>query len=366
MATNKYDNQFTKKFSGLKKSLRTHENRISNIVNGFISNPQTDKAYWNSVKVALNYEYKAVKDLTTAWANTEIPKQYRFVVKEQMSKAGSLKSITNESKTTVTQLLKSQTVTSIQQVLAQSAISDINSGLVQGRNALNKLITATRQTLISESAIKQSLMTGIEEGNIALNKILSRPGSLANKLMKANDNNRYIKIIDKNGNPRNYKISHYTEMVYRSAWHEAQSQAVKTVNANYDTDLIRVSSHNTTTEICQQYEGKVFSLTGKNKDFPILDQEPPFHVNCLHYITTTFEESLKVQGVYDEYSKFSKGEIDRPPGQSGFVPVEERNKIADTAIEKTRASAEYKDATEKQRRDMLRDNIGEAIGRAAA
>jgi hypothetical protein len=363
--SNRYTTQFIKKFSRVKKLINRHEESISLIVNGFLKNPQMDKAYWRRVNVSLNKEYKAIKDLTDTWSKTQLPRQYRWVVREQMAKAKRLGSVTRDSRLNVSQLLRSNVSTSIQQVLAQSAIANITSGLLQGRNDLNKLITATRQTLISESVINKALMTGIEEGNIALNKILSRQGTVANSLLKANEDKRYIKIIDKNGNPRRYRISYYSEMVYRSSWHEAQSRAVKSVNANYATDLVRVSNHNTTTEICQQYEGKVFSLTGRNKDFPILDQSPPFHVNCLHYLNTTFKESLKVQGVYDDYSKFSKGEINTPPGQTGFVPVTERNKITARTITKTKESPTYKKATPKQKRNILRTNISKAIGNAA-
>ena len=365
MATNKYDNQLNKKLISLKKSLDRSEKRISAIVNDFLSKPEVNKAYWNKVNIKLNKEYRKVKVITDKWASVEIPKQYRFVIKEQMSKAKSLKSVTYKAKATTSKLLKSNKSTGIQSALAQSAIQDMTSGLLQGRNDINRLISATKQTLISESQIDKSLMTSIQQGDISLSKVLSRRGTVANKLLKANDGNRFIKIIDKNGNPRRYRISYYAEMVYRSKWHDAQSEAVKTVNANYDTDLVRVSSHNTTTVICQQYEGKVFSLTGKNKDFPILDQAPGFHVNCLHYINTTFEEALKVQGIYDQYSDFSQGKTNTPPGRNGFVPIKERNKIADSTIVATKKTDKYKKATPKQKRNILRNNVSTAIGKAA-
>lgn len=366
MATNKYDNQLIKKFSVLKQKLTKAEKRIAAIVNDFLTNPQLSKSYWTSINTALNKEYKYILDISREWANIEIPKQYRFVIKEQMAKVKKLKSITKEAKSTTSQLLKSNKVIGMQAVLAQAAIDDITTGLLQGRKNINKLITATRQTLISESTINRSLMSSIQSGNISVSSILSRQGTVANRLLKANEGNRYMQIIDKNGNPRTYRITYYSEMVYRSAWHEAQSQAVKTVANNYDTDLVRVSNHNTTTEICQQYEGKVFSISGKSKDFPVLDQSPPFHVNCLHYLTVTFEESLKVQGVYEDYSKFSKGQINTPPGQTGFVPVKERNKIANQTIADTKNTIKYQKATPKQKRNLIRDNVSKAIGKAAA
>jgi len=154
-------------------------------------------------------------------------------------------------------------------------------------------------------------------------------------------------------------------MVSRVKFHEAQSAAARQTAANYDTDLIRISTHNTTTAICQEYEGKIFSISGKDKRFPILDQSPPFHVNCLHYETVTFEESLLAQGALDKYSEFSLGETDRPPTDPGFVPVSKRAGIERQAQRSAKALPEWKTASPKKRRDILRTEVGRKMGAAA-
>jgi hypothetical protein len=51
-----------------------------------------------------------------------------------------------------------------------------------------------------------------------------------------------------------------------------------------DFDIVQISSHNTTTPVCQKYEGKIFSLRGQTPGLPILDVTPPFHPNCLHIL----------------------------------------------------------------------------------
>jgi hypothetical protein len=365
MSTNKYDNKFKKKFAELEVSLRKHEKNISVIVNDFLTNPQQNQLYWQSIKTKLNREYRELLRLNSEWAVTEIPRQYRFVLREQMAKAKSLKSITNEAQKTISQLLKSKNVQQIQKVLAQSAIDDISTGLLLGRRDINRLIAQTRQTLISESIIDNALIREVEAGNISASKILKRPGTVANSLMNAANNNRFITIIDKNGNPLKYRITYYSEMVFRTKWHDAQSQAVITNNKNWDTDLIRVSNHSTITEICQQFEGKIFSLTGKNKDFPVADDVPPYHPNCLHYITTAFEEALKVQKNYKQYSDFSKGKIDRPPGQETFIPIKKRNQIVDKTVSDIKTTDLYMNARPKRKRIIIRDSVSKALARAA-
>ncbi len=365
MSTNKYDNKFKKKFAQLELSMSKHERNISLILNDFLTNPKQNQAYWNSIKVKLNQEYKSILKLNVEWASIEIPKIYRYVLTEQMIKAKKLKTITNTAQKSINRLLKSKNVQALQRVLAQSAIDDISTGLLLGRRDINRVIAQTRQTLISESIIDNALLREIERGNIAVSKILKRQGTVANRLMKAAKDNKFLTIIDKNKNPRQYRITDYTEMVYRTKWHVAQNEAVKTNNKNWDTDLIRVSNHNTTTEICQHYEGKIFSLTGKNKDFPIADQVPPYHVKCLHYITTTFKEALEVQGNYKEYSEFSKGKLNKPPGQETFIPIKKRNVIRDNAINKAKKTDKYMNARPRRKRIIIRDSVGNALRKAA-
>jgi len=50
------------------------------------------------------------------------------------------------------------------------------------------------------------------------------------------------------------------------------------------SDVVQVSSHGTTTPICQQFEGKVYSLTGNTPGLPVLQQRAPFHPNCKHVL----------------------------------------------------------------------------------
>lgn len=365
MSTNKYDNQLKRKYRPLYKQLRPIEERIYAIMQDVLTTDRTDNAYYVDIKRKLDVQYSKADKLTSEWSKENLPKQYRWSLREQHAKSKRIKTKTNQAKLSINQLLKTKESRGIQVQLVKSAIADMRRGLTGGREDLNRVLAATRQTNIAESAIDMSLMKSVGEGNIRLSKILSRRGTLANKLRDAQENKRYIRIIDKNKQPRRYRITYYSEMVYRVKWHEAQSEAVKTNNVNWGTDLIRVSSHNTVTEICQEYEGKVMSLTGRNKDFPIADQVPPYHVNCLHYITTTFAESMKVNGTYDDYSKFSKGESNQPPYQQTFIPTRKRNKIVNNTVSETKSSQKYKDSTPKQKRVLIRDNVSEALGDAA-
>lgn len=47
-------------------------------------------------------------------------------------------------------------------------------------------------------------------------------------------------------------------------------------------DLLYVNSVGITCPMCAQYQGRVYSISGKDKRFPPLDVRPPYHGHCVH------------------------------------------------------------------------------------
>ena len=50
-------------------------------------------------------------------------------------------------------------------------------------------------------------------------------------------------------------------------------------------DLVKVSTHRGACELCQPWQGKILSITGKTKGYPTLEEAKAaklFHVNCRH------------------------------------------------------------------------------------
>jgi len=99
-------------------------------------------------------------------------------------------------------------------------------------------------------------------------------------------------------NNKMWKMSAYSRMVSRTTLRTAQSRATEDLCKQFENDLVEISDHGTETEICQEYEGKVFSISGKTPGYDILDQWPPFHPNCQHSPTPTSEEALIVRRRY--------------------------------------------------------------------
>ncbi len=103
-------------------------------------------------------------------------------------------------------------------------------------------------------------------------------------------------FIDKAG--RRWSLHGYAGMVLRTTSRQAEILSVLT--ADPEQDLFQISSHGTTCPLCAPYEGRVYSKSGQDPDFPPLsaafgkvDPAGPdslanswlnIHPNCLHVL----------------------------------------------------------------------------------
>lgn len=92
-----------------------------------------------------------------------------------------------------------------------------------------------------------------------------------------------------------YRMSKYTELVGRTTMREAQTKATLDACAQYENDLVRVSDHGCDCDECEPYEGKTYSISGRSADYPMLEDEPPFHPNCKHFLSPTSEEQRELR-----------------------------------------------------------------------
>lgn len=134
-------------------------------------------------------------------------------------------------------------------------------------------------------------------------------------------------FVDKAG--RHWSLHTYCAMVSRTTSRQAEVLAVLT--ADPEQDLYRISSHGTTCAICAPFEGRVYSKSGTNPDYPPLaaafgKQDPAgpdtlantwlnLHPNCLHAIYPysevgrTEEEIQKIK----DFSNPKKNPFTRDP-----------------------------------------------------
>lgn len=99
-------------------------------------------------------------------------------------------------------------------------------------------------------------------------------------------------------NGKNYDMIKYSRMVARTRMRIVQSEAVKNACQQFNNDLVEISSHGTTcrSNICQQFEGNVYSISGKTPGYGVIPEWPPFHPNCEHSAAPTSEVALETRG----------------------------------------------------------------------
>lgn len=134
-------------------------------------------------------------------------------------------------------------------------------------------------------------------------------------------------FVDKAG--RHWSLHTYCAMVSRTTSRQAEVLAVLT--ADPEQDLYRISSHGTTCAICAPFEGRVYSKSGTNPDYPPLaaafgKQDPAgpdilantwlnMHPGCLHSIlpyTTAGRSEEEIQKIKD-FSNPKKNPFTRDP-----------------------------------------------------
>ena len=84
---------------------------------------------------------------------------------------------------------------------------------------------------------------------------------------------------------RMWNMRTYTEMVARTTTAEAHLQGTANRLVEQGHDLVKVSTHWGACELCQPWQGKILSITGKTKGYPTLEEAKAaglFHPNCRH------------------------------------------------------------------------------------
>lgn len=302
----------------LTKRLKKVEDKIYRLVIRAISNAKMSTAYWNTAKIELNLLYGEMNAVFKRWSIKEIPLRYQRSLRLIQTRINASKFILNTAKKSVSELLTSNASLQITRGLIDSSVQSFLSSSVVGKQNLRNLFITTQQTLINESMVNVAVSTGFEMGDLRE----------AKTLLKALFETPYWEAVGKKqfiqAGRYKYRPHYYAELVARTKFHQAHSQASLVQASNHGTDLVEVSSHNTTTAICMPFEGKIYSTSGTDKRFPPLIDSPPYHPNCLHLIFPTFESAMQVQGTLQDFSKFSLNKINTPPIPASFIPVGQR------------------------------------------
>lgn len=170
--------------------------------------------------------------------------------------------------------------------LHKEAIELIANNTVNGLNGATDVVGRRIEDSIRKIALEDASMkfaTG--------QTIRQLQKELVNDLIS---NNIYC-MKDKLG--RNIPLSAYAETVARSIVAETQNTCVKNVMQENGHDLVKMTSHFGSCPVCVPYEGRVYSLSGKDTRFPSIKTVPGYsagynniHPRCSHRIRPYVEK----------------------------------------------------------------------------
>ena len=152
-----------------------------------------------------------------------------------------------------------------------------------GQAMVQTLFRRTRQRVLTEIEINERLAIGLIDGT---------PQSIKTELEDAIRariaNGQLLEVVGENRTTY-WRPDKYAELVARTRVREAQTAGAIAQVREAGLDLVQVSSHQTDTELCQQFEGNVYSISGESQTYPQLEESPPFHPNCQHVLVPFVE-----------------------------------------------------------------------------
>lgn len=300
--------------------LKDVSSALDSIIHDIATTSDTSNRYWLQVQRDIQAQYEAARKIADEWTKEALDKTYFGVMEKQL--AALKNKVVKASNISFDDFISQHGIAQSFSGLLNDTLLSYRNGFKQGETTLIRLSRLTQQVLLSEKQINRQIAEGYLEGG-SLN---SSKRKLRDALLKKALDGKTITVIDKNGNPEQWNVDTYAEMVARTKIMDASSQSVLDTAHYLDQDLVAWSAHNTLCAICAEYEGRIFSISGNSEDFPPLEAVPPgdTHPNCAHSLIVIVPEALKADGTYDEFSDFSKGVTDMHPTRKGFIPVSER------------------------------------------
>jgi hypothetical protein len=302
----------------LKNDLAKVEKRIRDIVRLADSTNNPTNLFWNKIQRDLRVEFEKLRIITLRWSTKNIPAVYLRTMQEQIKRIKAIK-----FRPPVRDSFNIIKKRNVNRTAISTLLKDFNNSWLltidQSEKFMLRTFNMTQNILIEEKVIDKA----IEKGFFRTGSTYGPKKGLQKEFMDKLKEDKYITVIDKNGKPIHYQINTYSEMVARTKLREAQTIAVVNTGAAFGTDLIQVSSHNTATPFDAQFEGKIFSISGNDPDFPKAGFLPPFHPNCWHTISVVFRETLERRGI-NRYIDFAKGKTGIHPTRESFIPVADR------------------------------------------
>lgn len=160
---------------------------------------------------------------------------------------------------------------SVQKEAVNALVSDF---YLDFANGMNGLVRGAEHQL--NEALKRQIRARTIAGQLTGQSIQK----IAKDVRSVLGDQGFSVLIDRGG--RQWSLKSYADMLVRT--HIIKSANEGSINRylSYGLDIVQISTHTGSCPICQQYEGKIYSISGESKEYPKLDITPPYHPRCRH------------------------------------------------------------------------------------
>lgn len=270
----------------------------------------------------------------------------------------------------ISQLVASEYMATGDAKKVQKKIFDTFASL-QGRhkNESSKIVTGLNRDVTNLEADAQ-FQSIIDAKLNALRKEYSNlPQAQFDKLMAkaltAANEEKYIRIINKNGEYMHFTLEHYSELVTRTRIGDSQVSGTMEMALKDGIDLFRITKHNTTSHQCIGHEGQFYTtnlkLIGKYFKGHIIREAtrenlPLYHPgNCLHRVVAVAYLDAEITDVGDSDSTSTETTVNQNVTPSGQLS----NPATAPKPEETNPSSQnssIQDAINNRNKSIAREN----------
>jgi hypothetical protein len=220
--------------------------------------------YQQQVLRQIDNEILKLNEFVKDWANDTLPKQYIKGAKDAIKGMKDLGEIIPEYAEFAKLHTKAISV----------IVQNVSEDLVTANNFVGRSIKDIVRAETNK-AIAQKLSVG--------ETVKQAQKNIQNALV----DNGYKYISTKNG--RRLNLESYAETVARSTTREATNLGTINQLTESGRDLVKMSSHASSCQICAPLEGRVYSISGDSKEYPKLSVaysgvHANIHPNCRHVI----------------------------------------------------------------------------------
>lgn len=170
-------------------------------------------------------------------------------------------------------------------------VDDSSRAFAETMSAMVRNVQRTLSKAAKE-AITQKMAKGIISGE-ALRKVKREIKSIIRE-------QGIPALVDAGGH--SWTLDRYGEMLFRTKVVEARNRGLVNRMAENGYDLVQVSQHSGSCDVCADWEGKILSITGDTPGYEtVADAEADglFHPNCRHAINTLIPALARETEAYE-------------------------------------------------------------------